>query len=552
MGSDHLTCPSTFTSNIDSIHMTEVYEFSQSLIGNLGVAACLPHFQSLKLVYAWLLVDYGYLDHAKAYCDAIEENVKNYSKGSIYFHKTFIDALRDLSERITTSQSSVSVGTKENSGWFSSVSKFDSFRGVIDRGIKGIMNGAIGEDIDGSGSTNFNTISSKIEPTTQSNLNPTANIYQSTEFATTATNSYEFQSNSYTGTFMLASEINNSTSLNTVDANCATYDGSFYDNNNSNQHDNQTTENYGYASNINQYDGYNQSDDQYDQNQYQNYGHFENSTQQAPNENDSQNPVNSSYNQSHVNYQSISYQDDQSNSIPFGSHSNEEWAPQPAGFDDSWNRVASTNNSDTLNSFHQPQLVENVPNGDSQAPNGNSSFNTYQNNTFYPNNQFITNSHKVENSISNSYGENHDKWNHVSQNKSEINNDDAAANNFLDGKSSSDDSQLSGHIPEPTPLKPKETSAFAPPPSQPQRRDELTSPDSTLAKHDTYSRPEDDDDDGFSNNSLRKSKVKNTETSSESLKEKDSSSQSSTDKGIFIFWVVRNLTNTIDYSLEKQ
>ncbi|KAI8618915.1 Sec23-binding domain of Sec16-domain-containing protein, partial [Chytriomyces sp. MP71] len=100
LGGNHMYNYSRFLKDPMALFMTEVFEFAQSQIGGLGIAGGLPHLQALKLSHAHWLAELGFVAEATQYCDAIEQLVKNYSKGSPYFHKTFIDALKDLSERL--------------------------------------------------------------------------------------------------------------------------------------------------------------------------------------------------------------------------------------------------------------------------------------------------------------------------------------------------------------------------------------------------------------------------------------------------------------------
>ncbi|KAJ3413442.1 vesicle coat component [Chytridiales sp. JEL 0842] len=148
LGVNHNIFPRTFALHFDALHLTEIYEFSQSLVGNVGLAGCLPHLQAYKLIYACWLADHGFLELSSKYCEAIEQALKSYVKGSPYFHRTFIEALRDLAERLSTAQIKslgAAADAKDSGNWFSKVSRFDGLMTALDRGIKGIMNGAIGE-----------------------------------------------------------------------------------------------------------------------------------------------------------------------------------------------------------------------------------------------------------------------------------------------------------------------------------------------------------------------------------------------------------------------
>ncbi|KAJ1537209.1 hypothetical protein HK096_002338 [Nowakowskiella sp. JEL0078] len=156
LNADHSSQPMNFHKQITSLQMTEIFEFSQtliptysggasSLIGNstAGISNIVPHLQAFKLSYAMYLADFGYFEQATKYCESIEIIVKSYTRGSPYFHRVFLERLRDLSERLATS---ISEKTKETSnGWFTNVAKYNSLFDVLDRGLNNFMNGAIGE-----------------------------------------------------------------------------------------------------------------------------------------------------------------------------------------------------------------------------------------------------------------------------------------------------------------------------------------------------------------------------------------------------------------------
>ncbi|KAI8809261.1 Sec23-binding domain of Sec16-domain-containing protein, partial [Cladochytrium replicatum] len=97
---DHVAAPYIFFKDIKSVQLTELYEASQTLVSGIGLANGLPHFQAYKLLYAMLLADIGYHEQAAKYCESIEVFVKTYSKGSPYFHRKFLEGLRDLSDRL--------------------------------------------------------------------------------------------------------------------------------------------------------------------------------------------------------------------------------------------------------------------------------------------------------------------------------------------------------------------------------------------------------------------------------------------------------------------
>ncbi|KAJ3069695.1 hypothetical protein HDU99_002858, partial [Rhizoclosmatium hyalinum] len=120
-----------------------------SLINNTGITGCLPHLQAYKLCYAYYLAEVGLTSQALHYCEAIEQVVRNSAKASPYFHKVFIESLRDLMEHLSmarTSDSSSNAGGK-----IELTKKLSSFSlmNLVDGGIKTLMSNAVGEDISG-------------------------------------------------------------------------------------------------------------------------------------------------------------------------------------------------------------------------------------------------------------------------------------------------------------------------------------------------------------------------------------------------------------------
>jgi hypothetical protein len=77
--------------------LSEIFEFAHSL-HNGGSAACLPFLQGYKLAHAWILADYGLLDEAERYHDAIDQSIKSFTKGSPYLHQQLIDQVAALGE----------------------------------------------------------------------------------------------------------------------------------------------------------------------------------------------------------------------------------------------------------------------------------------------------------------------------------------------------------------------------------------------------------------------------------------------------------------------
>jgi hypothetical protein len=130
IGADHRADPSILGNEIESILLTEVYEFALSLAAQGGLHT-IPHLQNYKLCHAYTLAEYGYKTEAQAYCDAIASAMKATTKISPYYNASFISSLDDLGKRLSQSPKDGS------SSWISKpsmdkvsnslLSKFNSF-----------------------------------------------------------------------------------------------------------------------------------------------------------------------------------------------------------------------------------------------------------------------------------------------------------------------------------------------------------------------------------------------------------------------------------------
>ncbi|KAI8912081.1 Sec23-binding domain of Sec16-domain-containing protein, partial [Powellomyces hirtus] len=96
LGADHVNYPSSFFRSSTILHKTEIYEYSQTLYNGAGISNTLPHLQAYKVYHASLLADLGLTEEATKYCDSVESVVKQYARGSPYFHRTFGEALGSL------------------------------------------------------------------------------------------------------------------------------------------------------------------------------------------------------------------------------------------------------------------------------------------------------------------------------------------------------------------------------------------------------------------------------------------------------------------------
>ncbi|KAL8734497.1 MAG: hypothetical protein Q9166_001397 [cf. Caloplaca sp. 2 TL-2023] len=100
LGADHQQQPFDYGRDLDSILLTEVYEFARSVLTSSASLSVSPHLQSYKLYHAMLLAESGHRSEAQQYCDAIMSTLKSTTKPSPYYHNLLFTALDDLVERL--------------------------------------------------------------------------------------------------------------------------------------------------------------------------------------------------------------------------------------------------------------------------------------------------------------------------------------------------------------------------------------------------------------------------------------------------------------------
>ena len=99
-GTDHMQQPFDYVRDLDSVLLTEAYEFALNVLGPSSASNSTPHLQAHKLYHAMILAEYGYRDEAQQYCDIIQNTLKATTKLSPYYHSRLFSALDDLSSRL--------------------------------------------------------------------------------------------------------------------------------------------------------------------------------------------------------------------------------------------------------------------------------------------------------------------------------------------------------------------------------------------------------------------------------------------------------------------
>lgn len=100
IGADHLTLPLDYCRDLDSILLTEIYDFAITVLKPSIAKTFSAHLQSYKLYHASMLAEYGYRSEAQQYCDTIMTALKSSTKASPFFHGLLYGVLEDLVERL--------------------------------------------------------------------------------------------------------------------------------------------------------------------------------------------------------------------------------------------------------------------------------------------------------------------------------------------------------------------------------------------------------------------------------------------------------------------
>ncbi|KAI4200631.1 MAG: hypothetical protein LQ350_003771 [Teloschistes chrysophthalmus] len=112
LGADQKQQPFDYGRDLDSILLTEIHEFTRSVLAPSASLSSLPHLQCYKLYHAVLLAEHGYRSEAQQYCDAIMNTLKSTTKPSPYYHSILFNALDDLMERLQQAP-------RDSSSWMS-------------------------------------------------------------------------------------------------------------------------------------------------------------------------------------------------------------------------------------------------------------------------------------------------------------------------------------------------------------------------------------------------------------------------------------------------
>ena len=100
LGADHLQQPFDYGRDLDSILLTEVYDFARTVLAPSSGVTVSPHLQSYKLYHAMILAEHGYRSEAQQYCEVITSALGSTTKRSPYYHSLLFGALENLVDRL--------------------------------------------------------------------------------------------------------------------------------------------------------------------------------------------------------------------------------------------------------------------------------------------------------------------------------------------------------------------------------------------------------------------------------------------------------------------
>ncbi|SZF01738.1 unnamed protein product [Blumeria hordei] len=124
VGSDHLRQPYEFDRDLESILLSEVFEYGNSLVGSTPTLASNPHLTVYKLQHAKVLAENGLHEKALQYCENIASSITSQTRRSPYHHNLLLSELDDLSTRLKQSP-------KDDSGSWISKPSIDKAKGSV-------------------------------------------------------------------------------------------------------------------------------------------------------------------------------------------------------------------------------------------------------------------------------------------------------------------------------------------------------------------------------------------------------------------------------------
>ena len=98
--------------NLDSIILTEIYEYASSLSAPSSVASYVPHLQAYKLMHGQQLASYGQKQKAESYCNHIDSAIRSTTKPSGYYNQSLAQELISFSAFLSQTPQTAGSGGK--------------------------------------------------------------------------------------------------------------------------------------------------------------------------------------------------------------------------------------------------------------------------------------------------------------------------------------------------------------------------------------------------------------------------------------------------------
>jgi hypothetical protein len=203
LGADHLK-NKKFYQDLSAFEMTEFLEYMYYLANkNLST---MPHFQAYKLAYASWLSEIGLVTKAFSYTQCIMQIVKsgtnNNSNGttstSLYYNSTFIESLKEFSSRCQGNLNGTKNAPKD--GWFSKITKFDTFLEAFDHGLNKFIGTTENENAQNLNNTTSTTSTTKPQvpnPVAMMPASTISNVPSNSNVGITNSSSYQSLNQTY-------------------------------------------------------------------------------------------------------------------------------------------------------------------------------------------------------------------------------------------------------------------------------------------------------------------------------------------------------------------
>jgi hypothetical protein len=98
--------------NLDSIMLTEIYEYASTFSAPSSTASYIPHLQAYKLMHGQQLAAYGLKQKAESYCNHIDSAIRSTTKPSGYYNQSLAQELISFSAFLSQTPQTAGSGGK--------------------------------------------------------------------------------------------------------------------------------------------------------------------------------------------------------------------------------------------------------------------------------------------------------------------------------------------------------------------------------------------------------------------------------------------------------